>query len=154
TDPDDGESYVTRLDYTGNDAAGLAAYNSVRFVYDFNGLDSRIYHAGSQIRTRARITNIQSYAGAALVFDYRLTYQQSGATGRNQLSSVTLCDAANNCLPATTFTWQSGVAGMTVISNDAAGQNGANYGNGRYLGDFNGDGLPDILWLSGTECFI
>src|SRR5262249_9601128 len=52
TDPDDGESYVTRLDYTGNDAAGLAAYNSVRFVYDFNGLDSRIYHAGSQIRTR------------------------------------------------------------------------------------------------------
>ena len=29
-----GQAYPTQIDYTGNAAAGLAAYNSVRFVYD------------------------------------------------------------------------------------------------------------------------
>jgi hypothetical protein len=141
-----GQAYPSRIDYTANDAASLAAYNSVRFVYDTNRSDIiPIYHAGSLIKTTVRLANVQTYSGSALVADYRLAYQQGGATGRSQLASITLCDGSNNCLPATSFTWQNGTTTPTVISN-VAGQNGALAGSRSYIGDFNGDGLSDVMW--------
>jgi hypothetical protein len=141
-----GQAYPSRIDYTANDAASLAAYNSVRFVYDSNRPDvTPIYHAGALIKTTVRLTNVQTYAGSALVADYRLVYQQGSATGRSQLAIVTLCDGSGNCLPATTFAWQNGTITPTVISN-VAGQSGALAGSRPYFGDFNGDGLPDIMW--------
>jgi hypothetical protein len=145
-DTANGQAYPTRIDYAANDAASLAAYNSVRFVYDTNRSDiTPIYHAGSLIKTTVRLANVQTYSGSALVADYRLTYQQGSASGRSQLASITLCDGSNNCLPATSFTWQNGTTTPTVISN-VAGQNGALAGSRPYIGDFNGDGLPDVMW--------
>jgi hypothetical protein len=141
-----GQAYPTRIDYTANDAASLASYNSVRFVYDASRPDVMpVYHAGSLIKTTVRLTNIQTYSGSALVADYRLSYQQGGATGRSQLGNVTLCDGSSNCLPATSFTWQNGTLTPTVIAN-VAEQNGTLRNARPYPGDFNGDGLPDILW--------
>jgi glycosyltransferase TcdB-like subunit of Tc toxin/virulence plasmid B protein/VCBS repeat protein len=141
-----GQAYPSRIDYTGNDAASLAPYNSVQFVYDTSRTDVLpVYHAGSLLKTTVRLTKVQTYSGSALVADYRLAYQQGSATGRSQLTSITLCDGSNNCLPATSFTWQNGTTTPTVISN-VAGQNGALAGARPYIGDFNGDGLPDVMW--------
>jgi hypothetical protein len=147
-----GQAYPSRIDYTANDAASLAAYNSVRFVYDTSRADVLpIYHAGSLIKTTVRLANVQTYAGSALVADYRLAYQQSSASGRSQVASITLCDGAANCLPATAFTWQTGGLTPTVVAN-VAGQDGTLVLRGGtisaapYVGDFNGDGLPDIMW--------
>ena len=141
-----GQAYPSRIDYTANDSASLAAYNSVRFVYDTNRADVLpVYHAGSLLKTTVRLTNVQTYAGSTLVGDYRLAYQQGSATGRSQLASIALCEGAGNCLPATNFTWQNGTTNLTVVAN-VAGQNGTLAGSRPYLGDFNGDGLPDILW--------
>jgi hypothetical protein len=147
-----GQAYPSRIDYTANDAASLAAYNSVRFVYDTSRPDVLpIYHAGSLIKTTVRLANIQTYAGSALVADYRISYQQSSASGRSQVASITLCDGAANCLPATAFTWQNGGLTPTVVAN-VAGQNGTltnrDFGIPAvpYIGDFNSDGLPDIMW--------
>jgi hypothetical protein len=146
-DTTNGQAYPTRIDYTGNASAGLAAYNSVRFVYDSTRPDVvPAYHAGSLRKTTVRLANVQTYAGANMVADYRLAYAQGSATGRSQLTSVTLCDGAGAaCLPATTFAWQSGGTAFTVTSN-AGGQNGTLAGYRPYAGDFNGDGLTDILW--------
>jgi hypothetical protein len=141
-----GQAYPSRIDYTGNDAASLAPYNSVQFVYDTSRTDILpIYHAGSLIKTTVRLTKVQTYSGSSLVGDYRLAYQQGSATERSQLVSVTLCDGASNCLPATSFTWQNGTQTPSVTAN-VAGQNGTLSGSVPYLGDFNGDGLTDILW--------
>ncbi|HXO69661.1 MAG TPA: FG-GAP-like repeat-containing protein, partial [Bradyrhizobium sp.] len=141
-----GQAYPSRIDYTANDAASLAAYNSVRFVYDSIRPDVLpVYHAGSLIKTTVRLTNVQTFAGSALVADYRLAYQQGSATGRSQLLTVTLCDGSGNCLPATTFDWKNGTTTPAVTGN-VAGQNGAVAGSRPYLGDFNGDGLADIFW--------
>lgn len=141
-----GQAYPSRIDYTGNDAASLAPYNSVQFVYDTSRTDVLpVYHAGSLLKTTVRLTKVQTYSGSALVADYRLAYQPGSATGRSQLASITLCDGSNNCLPATSFTWQNGTTTPTVISN-VAGQNGALAGSRPYIGDFNGDGLPDVMW--------
>jgi len=147
-DAGNGQAYPSRIDYTANDAASLPAYNSVRFIYDTSRLDvAPVYQNASLIRTTVRLTNLQTYSEAALVADYRLAYQQGGATGRSQLASVTLCDGGGNCLPSSKFTWQNGTVTPTVIAN-AAGQNGALAGWMPYIGDFNGDGLPDIMWDS------
>ncbi len=141
-----GQAYPNRIDYTANDAASLASYNSVQFVYDTNRTDVLpIYHAGSLIKTTVRLTNLRTYAGPSLVGDYRLAYQQGSATGRSQLTSIALCDGGGNCLPATSFTWQNGSTTPTVMAN-VAGQNGTLSNFVPYLGDFNGDGLSDIMW--------
>jgi hypothetical protein len=150
-DTTNGQAYPTRIDYTANDAAGLAAYNSVRFVYDTARPDVvPFYRVGSLLKTTVRLTNLQTYAGANLVADYRLAYQQGTSSGRSQLASVTLCDGASTCLPATTFGWQNGGGAVTVTSN-VAGQNGTLVGSRPYVGDFNGDGQPDVLWDASTS---
>lgn len=141
-----GQAYPSQIDYTANDGASLAAYNSVQFVYDTGRTDVLpVYHAGSLIKTTVRLSKVQTYAGSSLVGDYRLTYQQGSASGRSQLTSITLCDGVGTCLPATTFTWQNGSATPEVVNN-VAGQSGSFVAYAPYLGDFNGDGLPDILW--------
>lgn len=148
-----GQAYPTRIDYTANDAASLVAYNSVRFVYNTNRTDvTPIYHAGSLMKTTVRLANVQTYSGSSLVGDYRIAYQQGSATGRSQLTSVTLCDGTANCLPATTFAWQNGSLTSSVTAN-VASQNGALSGSRPYLGDFNGDGLPDIMWDAQDSSF-
>jgi hypothetical protein len=145
-DTTNGQAYPSRIDYTGNASAGLAAYNSVRFVYATSRPDVvPTYHAGSLRQITVRLTNVQTYAGANMVADYRLAYAQSSSTGRSQLTSVTLCDAAGVCLPATTFTWQNGTTTPSVVAN-AGGQDGTLVGYRPYAGDFNGDGKTDILW--------
>ena len=91
----------------------------MRFVYANRPDVIPIYHAGSLIQTTVRLTDVQTYAGATLVADYKLAYQQGTATNRSQLLSVTLCDGANKCLPATKFTWQNGTTNFSI--NDHSG---------------------------------
>jgi YD repeat-containing protein len=154
-DAANGQVYPDRVDYTGNAAAGLAPYNSVRFVYEAN--DPRtdvplIYHAGSLIRSTKRLSMVQTYAEAVKVNEYRFSYGYSVATGYSNLNSIALCDGANACLPATTFTYTGtnyitspAVGGFTVNSNPATMNNQLlNYES--TFSDFNGDGLQDIFW--------
>jgi hypothetical protein len=91
---------------------------------------------------------VQTFTGSTMVADYRLAYEQSPVTARSRLTSVTLCTGAGACLPATTFSWQNGTTTPTVVSNPG-GQNGTLSAHRPYLGDFNGDGLTDILWDKG-----
>jgi hypothetical protein len=153
-DTANGQAYPSQINYTANDGAGLAPYNSVRFVYATRPDITPIYHAGSLLQTTKRLANVQTYAGSTFVADYRLAYNPynpgATATGRSQLASVTLCDGSGNCLPATTFGWQNGTTTLSVISNPA-GQNGSLVGSRPYLADFNGDGLTDIMWDSATD---
>lgn len=68
---------LDRIDYTGNDAAGAAPYNSVRFTYaDLHSEVSKYvkdtYLAGSLVKRTKALTKIESYADATLVREYRL----------------------------------------------------------------------------------
>jgi hypothetical protein len=149
-DTTNGQAYPSQISYTANDGAGLASYNSVRFVYATRPDITPIYHAGSLIQTTVRLTDVQTYAGSTFVADYRLAYQQGSTTGRSQLASVTLCDGSGNCLLPTTFTWQNGTT-TPVVTTNVGNQNGTLVGYRPYLADFTGDGITDILWDSGGD---
>jgi hypothetical protein len=153
-DTTNGQVYPSRIDYTGNIGAGLAPYNSVRFVYDTVRPDVvPTWHLGSLQKTTVRLTNVRTYTGSTMVADYLLTYEQSPITGRSRLTSLTLCTGGGACLPATTFAWQSGTVTPTVTTN-VAGQDGTLLGLRPHVADFNGDGLADIMWNDPPSCWL
>ena len=161
-DNPNGQYYPNRIDYTGNAGAGLATYNSVRFVYATKPDITPMYDGGSLIKTTVRLTNVQTWANAsgvdAKVKDYSLAYDTSSATLRSRLISLTECDGATpaTCLQATTLGWETASNGfqLPTYSNPAlpAYLSGgwATWGSGgikyMYPGDFNGDGKTDYMW--------
>lgn len=113
------------------------------------------YLAGSVIQTTQLLTNIRTYVAGALVYDYRLGYQQ-GRSGRNRLANLTLCQSdESTCLPPTNFTWDDGGDGTFSLGGGSYG--GWNFGSppanaySAVTGDFNGDGRTDTLMLGSTS---
>ena len=144
-DNPNGQYYPARIDYTGNASSGLTPYNSVQFVYETRPDITPMYHAGSLMKATVRLKNIQSYANAALVKEYRLVYDVSIATNQSRLTSLTECTGDGVCLIKTALGWSLGGAnGTWSISNN--GTPWVNEPNTQVItGDFNGDGKTDFL---------
>jgi len=70
------QTYRTRIDYTGNTAAGLTPYNSVRFVYQSRPDSVPTFLGGATMQTTVRLTNLQVFNEQSLVSDYQLAYAQ------------------------------------------------------------------------------
>lgn len=153
-----GQQLLSRIDFTGNVAAATPTYNSVQFVYDQSRTDVETrYVLGVKISSTARLTNIQTYAAATLVKDYRLAYSTSTPTARSRIASVTECaDTGTTCLAPTTFAWentQTNFSGPVIDYPDE----GAQFGTlargvlvNQYWADINGDGRPDRCVLMRT----
>ena len=143
-DTANGQAYPSRIDYTGNTAASLVPFNSVRFVYATRSDATPIYVGGSLMRITVRLTNVQTYAGNAMVADYKLVYQQSALTNLSLLSTVTACAGDGTCLPGSSLTWTSSDTlqfsspGTTVVGGNWSGFAFA-------TGDTNGDGRADLI---------
>lgn len=153
-DNPNGQYYPARIDYTGNSAAGLAPYNSVQFLYAARPDSTPLYQAGSLIKSTVRPTNVQAFAGAALVTDYRLTYEQGSATQRSRLTSVTECAGDGACLQPTTFGWQDSSTGFQQAGTTAtAYTDAAGYTNGLHLFamDVDGSGHTDLVARNGAD---
>jgi Salmonella virulence plasmid 65kDa B protein/FG-GAP-like repeat/Insecticide toxin TcdB middle/N-terminal region len=133
-----GHAYPQTISYAGN---------TVSFVYAGGRPDTiLLYEAGAQLKTTMLLTNVQTSSPAGGVADYRLAYQQTPATRRSYLSSVTLCDRAStpSCLPATTIGWNTTGEGFSLGSanpQDFGGRPPAKMAQG----DVNGDGCGDLI---------
>jgi RHS repeat-associated protein len=144
-DTTNGQYYPSRIDYTGNTSAALSTYNSVQFSYTTRSDIVPFYQAGSLQQTTVLLTDIKTYNGATLVFDYKLAYTAASSNAsHDELASLTQCDGSSNCLAPTTFGWQGSrdVLTTTLTANAIA------HGYGLLSGDFNGDGLTDALVLN------
>ena len=158
-DATNGQFYPIEIDYTGNVAASVSPANKVQFVYASRPDIIPQYQAGSLTQTTVRLTDVKTLAGATLVADYKLAYQQSGPSNRSRIVSVTVCEGGGTCLPATTANWTKPSVGF-----GAQQQWSPNYGlsNGwtdnntypRMLVDVNGDGLPDVVGFGGAGVFV
>jgi RHS repeat-associated protein len=153
-----GESYPTRIDYTGNQAQSILPYSSVRFTYEARPDAAPKYIIGSKVSLTKRLSSIALYAQENLVRRYDLTYEETTAAQFSRLIAVNECDSQNNCLAPTSFEWQA--EGQFGKFDKAYEQTGAMFGVTDYFWkasvseniavDFDGDGLTDILQIHYT----
>lgn len=144
----------TLIEYTGYEGSPVQApYASVQFIYEPGQRTDKVlrYVGGHKIEQTRRISNIQTKVGTTLVRDYQFGYDNAGAEGRSRLTTINECDGQGNCkLPLTLayedpspdeFTTRTNIeANYGMQSNDWSAQ-----GRKLYRGDFNGDGLTDVL---------
>jgi len=135
-----GDARPAIIDYTQNSTGGLANFARVEFWYATRPDPIRRNIAGSDVAILGRITNIKTLLGTNPVKDYRFAYEQSPATGRSRLTSVTECSGdGSQCLVAATFDYSdySGAGSGTWTgghSTSSAGWRLADlFGEGRQL---------------------
>ncbi|MGD0145055.1 MAG: SpvB/TcaC N-terminal domain-containing protein, partial [Rhizomicrobium sp.] len=140
-DTTNGQFYPSQINYTGNASASLTPYNSVQFVYTTRTDIVPTYQAGSLQQTTVLLSNIETYNGSSLVFNYELAYTPASSNAsHDELDSVTQCDGSGNCLAPTTFGWQGSRDRLTMTSTAVSIAQGVN--PVRFApGDYNGDGL-------------
>lgn len=155
-----GQYYPARIDYTANAAPGGAAavgsLNYVLFNYQLNGAGkptrtdvSSAYSGGAVVTGTALMSSIVTYSGTSGIKSYAMTYENSPGTYRSRLTQIQECNQSkSNCLPATTFNWDNQSSSQLTFSR-AETQAGAIWPNldWWYVGDANGDGLPDIYHI-------
>lgn len=150
-DASSGEHHPLRIDYTGNDPAGVPPYAQVLFNYEARSDTTFGYALGHRREQNVRLASVQMRVDGVLAREYRLSYEQGGTTGRSRIQSVRECGMEGGCLPALEFTWQEGQKGF--IEEPAWGVDDPDF-NFSYkenpdVGfralDLNGDGLIDFL---------
>lgn len=143
-----GAHRVQRIGYTGNVNVGVAPYNVVEFQYEGRGDVETTYVKGSKSAANQRLTKILAYENDRLIKDYSLGYETATATGRSRLVSLTQCAANGDCLAPTTFVWQEGEIGLSLVAQNTEIANT----NALYTRaiDINGDGKTDLVYPVGA----
>jgi YD repeat-containing protein len=146
-----GELYPLRIQYTGNTNVGLAPVNSIEFQYEARTDAAFGYISGAIHQTTKRLKSIDLLYQGSLQQQYRLSYQSSARTNRSILAEVRQCDANNLCLAPTTFNWkankQSFAPPTTLIDFPQDPHPGSYYAQHEHVGDVNGDGFSDYVWV-------
>lgn len=144
-----GEILPTQINYTGNANTGLQAYNSVVFDYENRPDFSTSYGIRYQQKSTftKRLQKIRTLYQGALVREYRLTYQLNGFS---TLSQITECDAGGNCLVPTVFNWQTPSVTSSSTPIEVSGLSSSTINPDKF-GDFNGDGLLDVITYTASE---
>ena len=137
------EIYPTRIDYTGNSAAGLQPYASVRLSYVDRPDTAYTYLCGHVVRHLKCVSTIGIYYGDSMVRSYRMGYTVNNY--HNLLTSVTEVASNNTEKNPTLFQWHT-VDNLTINGQDT--QTVTNlYHVTLHVGDFNGDGKDDYVAL-------
>jgi len=151
-----GSLRISRVDYTGNKNNALSTFSSVRFVFEARPDIIYNYQSGSIVNVTQRLKSIKTYFGEQVVKNYSIDYNVSGNTKRSRVNNISECDGAGaNCKLATIFRWSDTfVSNTSIIGGQLSPTNFAVNGReySRLIGEFNGDGISDILWsYSGAD---
>lgn len=158
------ERWPVSVEYTANLPAGLTALRKVKFVYDRDltaetpSLQQEERYVGGVRNTWTRLLRrIEIWApnpvNTALTRYYDINYLASTSTKRPLLTSITECDAASVCKPASTFDYTKGdpdfeahpIPGLAEHSYFI--QQFGNSGNESAftIADLNADGRDDLI---------
>lgn len=150
------EWMIDQVRYTGKSGVLLPG-NRVAFVYEDRPDKREAYHEGAKTVTTKRLASIETFVpiagGERRVAVYKLQYGQSPHTGRSRLASFRQCSGldedALKCLPATEFTYSDGPPPTFVGRQDPSLTSEelvrADGSRGVYQGDFDGNGMQDVL---------
>lgn len=149
TGSDSSQVYIESISYTGNQANDPQRF--VKFYYE-NRPDSLLqFLGGGRINTTARLTTIITQISLPTnevenVFTYSFLYDSESFLGTSRLIEIKLTNSNGESLPSQTFEWSDGVNGFDRNSSVYSG----NLNNDGWVGDYNGDGLTDLLTFNST----
>ena len=138
-----GDYRPDRIDYTGNNSAGVNPYNSVQFEYEARIDITQKYNSGGLAKILKRLSKIKIYSTSNLSHHYSLSYSQSNI-GSSKLTSIEECSLSVSCLPLNSISYQIEPNGTLGSHNRTAIMNGFNGTYDKSSGDFNGDGITDV----------
>ncbi|MFA6217599.1 MAG: SpvB/TcaC N-terminal domain-containing protein [Candidatus Omnitrophota bacterium] len=102
---DQGKVYLSRIDYTGNEA-GVSPTNSVEFFLESREDVPSSYMSSVKVATAKRLKEIQVKVDSDLVWRYELEYSYSQDTNRSLLTSVTQSGSDGKSMPVQRFSYQ------------------------------------------------
>jgi len=155
-----GEYYPDHIDYTGSNAA--QPYNQVKFSYGTRSDKQMQYTAGSQTQQNVLLMSAQMYSFTNLVHSYTFNYSSDDLN--SHLSEIIEKGTDGKSYNSTKFVWHQNLVQTeitTPITNMAdtpfkgGSTNPSNKCNGltpraMLPGDYNGDGLMDMVQESPT----
>ena len=147
-DTTNGDYRLDNVQYTSNAGQGLAAAYKLQFTYETQPaaeIDSG-YVGKSLVKDVVRLTRVEVTYNSAIVRRYNVTYEGAlSSTSKSRVQSIQECagSTGTDCLSPTTFTYQSGVAGVgTEMSSGTA------IATPTLPLDVNGDGRTDVVYSS------
>ena len=133
--------YPSRIDYTGNAAAGLSPYASVRFSYMSNPYSPVTYVNGVKVKRSQILSSIALYMGNQVVRSFQFNYQVINR--KYQLAKVAESAAGGEFMNPTKLTWAN--LSDFNVRNYNYSQTNLIHKATLTVGDFNGDGLADFI---------
>ncbi|MES2760986.1 MAG: RHS repeat-associated core domain-containing protein [Bacteroidota bacterium] len=131
------EVAIQEIKYTGNVAAGVPLYNSVKFYYDTRDDVSASYFKGYNLRSTLILREIEVFCEGQSI--KRMVPGYDKTNGRTYLSSITEYGLDNSHLNPTVFAYEPPVASTNINVTQLPAL--ADY----KVADFNGDGKSDVL---------
>ena len=137
------EYALDEIRYTG--FVGEEGTRAVSFVYGTKDPDDvrKTYSARMEFQNALRLDEVQTSVDGELVRRYEFSYEQSEKTGRTKLISAQECAADGACKPETRFQYPKSTTGFEHVATNIAAPTSKL--SSPIVGDFNGDGLDDVL---------
>lgn len=136
-----GESYISHIDYTTNDAAGLTTpYNSIIFDYASRNDQNSFYVAGYNIPTTKILTQIKMQSEGNQVRKYQFKYYLD-SFNKTRLNEIVEYGSDATYLNSTLIGWGATTSNFSSQNSSFL----TSQINAFYYGDFNGDGRKDFL---------
>lgn len=155
-DATNGKHQLARIDYTGNTAAGVSPFASVRFEYEDRPDWSSGYVAGVPIASLQRLKSIKSYVGETVVRTYTPGYTPRSPSNRSLLTNLTESGSDAKSYPDLTFEYAAAVNGWQPTGEWKPGSsfsppymladNTTEKPTGSGFIDLNGDGRTDFVY--------
>lgn len=141
------EYYPIEINYTGNAAAGLVPFASVKFEYESRTDSTEQFRNDSKIvGSSKRIKSVKNYYGDTVVRSYSFTYQYT-PTNLSQLTSLQECGMKGECHDPTIFKYSnSDIPKFSTYNFNSIQQTTSK--TKIIATDLNADGVQDILKLT------
>jgi len=142
---EDRQSRIKQIRYTGNSNAGIEPYNIIQFHYQERDDNNEAFLVGSSLKSSILLRKISIVADGAHFKNYEFDY---GVSLYSQLKSVKEYGANGDQLNPTVFKYGEPVSGLSLEEiTGIPNTDKINY----FPGDFDGDGLTDIITVKFQE---